>query len=254
MSLEIAIRKKFLRRLLETPEGRAHVLNLMVNGEEADEAGVFDRLAALAEDESGRKAALRHKADEERHAALYRSCLARTGVRPRPVPDRLMLVRRIVRRSRDKFAAGVAAGNAEGIDSRQDLMNTYAMLLVIEQRALKQFPVLGALFRAAGDAKTADVFDRVANDERRHVKYCQAMGRRYAPDAATWERAVARYRAIEAEAYREIGLATIGDALTHDLLGFGRAGRTLGRLLCALDDRVSCAGRRFSEPPSAAAA
>src|SRR5882672_9522113 len=138
MSLETAIRKRFLRRLVETPEGRAHVLNLMVVGEEADEAGVFDRLVALADDEAGRKAAIRHKTDEERHAALYRTCLARTGVQPRPVPDRLMLVRRIVRKSEDGFAVGIDGGTAEGIDSRQDLMNTYAMLQVIEERALKQ--------------------------------------------------------------------------------------------------------------------
>lgn len=245
MNLERAIRKRFLRRLVETPQGRAHLLNLMVVGEEADEVGVFDRLAALADDEAGRKAVLRHKADEERHAALYRSCLARTGIEPRPVPERLMLVRRIVRKSEDVFAAGIESGSAERIDSRQDLMNTYAMLLVIEERALQQFPVVGRLFRAAGDAATADVFEQVANDERRHVKYCQALGRRYAPNAATWERAIARYRSIEAEAYREIGFATIGDAFAHDLLHFGLPGRLLGRLLCALDDRVSRLDRRL---------
>ena len=44
-------------------QGRAHLLNLMVNGEEADEVGVFDRLAALADDETVRKATLHHKAD-----------------------------------------------------------------------------------------------------------------------------------------------------------------------------------------------
>jgi rubrerythrin len=248
MSLERAIRKKFLRRLIETPEGRAHLLNLMVNGEEADEVGVFDRLAALANDETIRKAVLRHKSDEERHAALYRSCLARTGVEPRPVPDRLMLVRRVVRKSEDVFAEGIEAGSAQGIDSRHDIMNTYAMLLVIEERALRQFPVLGRLFRAAGDAETADVFTEVAKDEGRHVKYCQALGRRHAPDEATWERTVARYRRIEAEAHREIGFATIGDALAHDLLRFGSPGRLLGRVLCALDDRV----RRAERPMSAA--
>ena len=239
MGLEIAIRKRFVRRLLETPEGRAHVLNIMVAGEEADEAGVFDRLAALAEDESARKAATRHKADEERHAALYRQCLARTGIQPRAVPERLKLTRRIVRKAEDRFAAGLYAGTAEDIATRDDLMNTYALLLAIERRALVQFPVFGALFREAGDADTADVFEQVANDERLHVKYCIAMGRRYAPDTATWERAVQRFSQIEAQVYRELGLAMIGDALAHDLLRLGRAGRVLGRWLCALDDRRS---------------
>jgi hypothetical protein len=152
-----------------------------------------------------------------------------------------MLVRRIARKAEDGFAAGICAGSAERIDSRQDLMNTYAMLLVIEERALKQFPLFAELFRAVGEAQTAEVFEQVAADERRHVKFCQAMGRRYAPDAASWQQAVARFRRIEAEAFRAVGLATIADALAHDLLRFGLPGRLLGRLLCRLDDHARAA-------------
>lgn len=243
MNVESAIRKSFFRRLIATPKGRAHVLNLMIVGEEADEVGMFDRLAALSDHDAGRKAALHHKADEERHAALFRACLARTGVTPRPIPERLMLIRRIVRKSEDRFAQVIDAGSADGIADRRDLMNSYAMLQAIEERALKQFPALARLFRESGDAETAAVFEQVTEDERRHVQYCVALGRRYAPDASSWESALARYRAIEAEAFREVGLTTLADALVHDLVGLGVPGRLLGVLLNRLDRRREARGQ-----------
>jgi len=83
-------------------------------------------------------------------------------------------------------------------------MNTYAMLLVIEERALQQFPVLGRLFRAAGDVETADGIRReprnqpakparlsfptrttrdVPGDSRRSVEPTYAPERRF---TSTW--------------------------------------------------------------------
>jgi rubrerythrin len=234
MRLETAIRIRFFRRLLATRAGRAYMLNLIVAGEESDQCGVFDRLAALADDEAGRRTAIRHKHDEQRHAAMYRECLARAGGQPRPVANRLMLLRQMEQKTDETFAASLCRGNVEGVKTRQDLMNLYAMMLASEERALQQFPALAALFRAAGDLETADVFDRVTHDERRHIRYCQAMGRRYAPDAAIWQQAVARFRRIEDEAYREIGFAIIADALAEGVLRLGAPGRLLGRMLCAV--------------------
>jgi rubrerythrin len=249
MRLEAAIRKRFIRRLIDTPAGRAYMLNLIVAGEESDQIGIFDRLAELADDEAGRKAALRHKQDEERHSTLYRECLARTGGRPEPVPKRLMLLRRMERKTDDAFAVSLYRGSTDGVQSRQDLMNLYAMMLASEERALHEFPALSRLFRAVGDDETANVFDTVTEDERRHVKYCQAMGRRYAPDEATWTNAAARFERIEAAAYREIGLAIIAEALTRDLLRFGAFGRLFGRVL----SRVAARHGSEQHPQEAAA-
>jgi rubrerythrin len=235
MPLQAAIQKRFIRRLIERPEGRAYMLNLIVAGEESDQIGVFDRLAELADDETGRKTAIRHKQDEERHSALYRECLARVGGQPEPVPKHLMLLRRMQRMTDDAFAMSLYSGTANGIQSRQDLMNMYAMILASEERALQAFPALAKLFRAAGDAETANVFDRVTDDERRHAKYCQAMGRRYAADEATWTSAATRFRRIEVAANREIGLAIIAEALRRDLLRLGAPGRLLGHVLRRLD-------------------
>jgi hypothetical protein len=231
MDFERWFAQSFLRRLVSHRAGREHVLNLMVAAEEGDEAGVFDQLIRKADDPELEKLVRRHKEDEARHAAMYRACLARNGLDVRPIPDDLMIIRQIGREAGGAFAAGVDAASAEGIRTREDVMNTYALLLAIEERGVQRFPLIGAEFRRIGDHETADTFDRVTEDERRHTKYCRAIGRRYAPDDATWERAVAKYRRVEERAFKRVGLAGIVYALKSGLLFRGVLGGALGRVL-----------------------
>ncbi len=226
MTLEMSIGRSFLRSLVSHPAGRAHVLSLMVAAEEGDEAGVFDQLARKAEDPELEKLVKRLKEDEARHAGMYRACLARNGLQAQPVPDELMIIRQVGREAGGAFAAGVDAASADGIATREDVMNTYALLLAIEERGVQRFPLIGAEFRRIGDHETADTFDRVTEDERRHTLYCRAIGRRYAPDDATWERAVAKYRAVEERAFKRVGLAGLLYAVKKGLAW----PRTLGRL------------------------
>jgi rubrerythrin len=207
MTLEMSIGRSFLRSLVSHPAGRAHVLSLMVAAEEGDEAGVFDQLARKADDPELEKLVRRHKEDEARHAGMYRACLTRNGLESQPVPDELMIIRQVGREAGGAFAAGVDAASAHGIRTREDVMNTYALLLAIEERGVQRFPLIGAEFRRIGDHETADTFDRVTEDERRHTMYCRAIGRRYAPDDAAWEHAVAKYRAVEERAFKRVGLA-----------------------------------------------
>jgi hypothetical protein len=138
------------------------------------------------------------------------------------------------------FAAGLDAGSAAGIATRDDVMNIYAMMLAIEERGVERFPLFGAEFRRIGDRETADTFDRVTQDERRHTKYCRAIGRRYAPDDATWERAVTKYRAIEERAFRGWGFAVFVYAVKNGLAWRGVAGRVVR---AALDASGGLAGR-----------
>jgi rubrerythrin len=232
MNLEMSIGRSFFRSLVSHPAGRAHVLSLMVAAEEGDEAGVFDQLIRKADDPELEKLVRRHKEDEARHAGMYRECLARNGLEPQPVPDGLMIIRQVGREAGGAFAAGVDAGSAHGIATREDVMNTYALLLAIEERGVQRFPQIGAEFRRIGDHETADTFDRVTEDERRHTMYCRAIGRRYAPDDATWERAVAKYRAVEERAFKRVGLSGMLYALKKGLAWprtFGRVARLWSR-------------------------
>lgn len=231
MSLESLVRTTFLRRLISTPAGRAHLLNLMIHAEEGDEAGVFDQLQRVVTDRRVQKTIARHQADEREHADLYRECLRRTGIEPDPIPDELLIIRRAARVAGGMFASGARDGAASTIATNEDVMNTYALLLAIEERGVQQFPLIGREFRRIGDHETADTFDRVARDEARHCKYCRAIGRSYAPSEAAWCESVARYKAIEAEAFQQVGVAGIAYAVERGLVWQNPAIRNLARWL-----------------------
>jgi rubrerythrin len=239
MPLAKQLRRLVLRRLVSTPEGRAHVLSLMIAAEEGDEAGVFDRLMSTVDDPKLRKLIDRHQRDERRHAEMYRACLKRNGVEPRPVPGELMIIRHVGRTAGDAFAAGVNGRSAAAIVSREDIMNTYALLLAIEERGVQQFPLIGAEFRRIGDHDTAETFEQVAEDERRHTRYCHAIGRRHAPDGETWERAVERYRRIEQRAFKEVGLATLRHVMRNGLLWKGALAHLAAKIFVARETRAN---------------
>ncbi len=220
------LRRTILGVLLATPEGRAHILSLMVAAEEGDEAGVFDRLIERMDDPKLRRVIGAHKADEERHAGLYRACLERNGLALDAVPDSLLIIREIARMA----GGALGAGEANAIASDEDVMNTYALLLAIEERGVEQFPLIGAAFRRLGDHATADTFDQVTRDERGHTKICRTLGRRYAPDDATWERAATHYRRVEAEAFDRVGAAGLRYAWRQRLIQRGLKSIVRGRL------------------------
>jgi rubrerythrin len=103
-------------------------------------------------------------------------------------------------------------------------------LQVIEERAVKEYPVIADVMRPY-DAASAAVVDQVARDEVRHVKYARAISRKYAPDDATLERTLALYRAAEARAFEEQGRAVLAFALERDLLGASGVERFFWRAL-----------------------
>jgi hypothetical protein len=229
MPLEATLARSFLRGLISHCEGRAHVLSLMVAAEEGDEAGVFDQLLRKADDPELAKLVRRHKEDEERHAAMYRECLARNGLEMQAIPDELLIIRQVAREAGGVFGAGLDAEDA--LVTREDVMNTYALLLAIEERGVQRFPLIGREFRRIGDHATADTFDRVTADERRHTRYCAAIGRRYARGDAQWERAVVKYRAVEQRAFDRVGRATLVHAVENGLVWRGAVGRVVRRSL-----------------------
>jgi rubrerythrin len=98
-----------------------------------------------------------------------------------------------------------------------------------------------AEFRRLGDHETADVFDRVAKDEARHVRYCKAIGRRYAEDDAQWAHAVETFARIEDRAFKAVGVTTIAHALETGLLSESRVAKGLGRAMRALDRQLHAA-------------
>jgi len=205
MNLRDELASRFLRDLLAGAAGRAFVLNQAAVAEATDEGHVFDVVlsaaralrgddAGLDEDPQLDKTIVKHRDDELRHAELFRGCVARQGVDPGDVPARLRLVDAI-----DRETGGVASAP---IVDRLGVMRAYLVLQVIEERAVHQFGLVEPAMRPF-DPQSAAVLRSVLDDERRHVKYCRAVSRRYAPDPLTLAEELGRFRLAEARAFRD---------------------------------------------------
>jgi hypothetical protein len=200
----------FVRLLIASPKGRAHLLRLMVAAEEGDETGTFDWLVATHPELEN--LVRRHQEDERRHADMFRACLSPAENTAQPMPRALLVIDCVVR-------AAVHAGRSEGLPpSVADIVFTYALLLAIEERGVNHFGLIEHEFRRIADIQTADTFRRIAQDERRHVRYCRAIGRRYAGDDALWERARKHCARIERRGFRAAFWAGVGYAIRHGLL------------------------------------
>jgi rubrerythrin len=218
MNLQESLTLAFFERLVASPEGRAHVLATCADAESSDEGAVFDRLLAHVDDEELRRLVKRHQEDEIRHAAMFRECLARTGVPEPTVPDHLKLLKRI-----DRLLGGVMD---EPIESREDVMRAYLLLQVIEERATTQFPIHVKAYKKV-DPKTAAVVEQIAKDEERHLKYCRAIARRYAPSEDAMREELRRLREVEGRAFAANSTANMDYVL-------GRGYMTLGPVLGAV--------------------
>jgi uncharacterized ferritin-like protein (DUF455 family) len=202
----------YFRRLVSTRRGRSFVLHFLADAEDSDERGVFDSLLARVDDPELHKMVRIHRDDELRHAKMLRSAAERVGGEHFTVPDDLRIVPRITR---------YLGARAEGFaDTPTDIMQTYALLLVIEERGVREFPrIVRALARV--DAASAAVLAAIVKDEERHVKYARAISKRYAPDAETLDRTLAHFREVEARAFADNGRATLRFVVERGLFDAG---------------------------------
>lgn len=229
MNLRNTIAKYFVRRLIETPEGRAHLLNQIAEGEEQGEARLFDEAIGLVEDERLKKMIRRHAEDEIRHGEMFRACIARNGVEVGPVPPHLDVLSQL-----DEALGGFFE---RGITSAEQLMEAFAILQVIEERALDQFSMYAEVFEGAGDPETAETFRLVEKDEERHLKYCRAIALRYAPSEAAYDAEVERIREVEARVFRTTQSNNVDHILENDLAP-SLSARLFFRAMRALSTRV----------------
>jgi rubrerythrin len=202
----------FLSRLVAGERGRAFLLSFMADAEESDE-GAFDELVARADAPEVQKMVRLHREDEARHARLLRECVARVGVAEKPLPSELRYIDRLDRLTGGDFRRGfLADGSALG------LMKVYALLQIVEERGVEQFPTIARALEPY-DPKSARIVREITADEERHVKYARAIARRYAPDEATLARTLADFRALEARAFAEHGRDFLGWCASESLVG-----------------------------------
>jgi len=230
--LQLVLVSRFFARLVASPRGRAFHLSWMVDSEERDE-GLFDNALLRVDDRAMHKLVQIHSDDERRHARLLRECVARVGIPPEPVPLELSYIHCI-----DRAAGGglIAAARARthGTDG---IMEFYAMLQVIEERGVMAMSNVEHALRRV-DPESAAVVAEIIRDEKRHVKYAQAVSRRYAPDQAALEDTLRYSRAVEARAFRDFGRLYTRFAVEHDLLAVRRPELLFWRMLVALSGRL----------------
>ena len=251
MNVSAGLTERFVDKLASSPRGRAHVLHQAADAEDSDEGELFRRLLSYVEDEELARMIRRHEADEKEHAGLFRACVARQGFTPPAVPEHLKLLHRI------DHALGRTSGEAPEIASREDVMRTYLVLQVIEERATNQFRLFERIFRRYDDA-SADVFARVIKDEERHLRYCHAIARRYASDLATQARVLAELRTIEARCFSENSRANLAYVFEQGFVEAGPVGKLFWRAVSTASDalgvypRTAFWGTPPAPPPSAA--
>jgi rubrerythrin len=199
MTLRERLSMAFAKRVIATPEGRAHLLRELADAEGNGENGFFEEMLAKVDDVELRRIIRRHKEDELRHQRMFLDCAARTGVPAEPLPPQVKYVERIF------DAVGFYD---QPLDTNEDIMTAYLLLQSIEERSVVQFKLFEQAF-ADVDAETAETFRAIRADEERHIKYCRAVARKYAPSTEAHDAKLAEMRALEARAFADNGRANM---------------------------------------------
>lgn len=201
--------EKYMRELVSTPEGRAHILSQIADAEDNGEARVFDDALALVEDPQLKKMIARHREDEIRHGEMFRKAARDTGVRVPVVPEEVKVMNHLNRELGGFFD--------RPLTSEKDVVTAYAVLLALEERAMEQFSLYERIFRQV-DPVVAEIFAEVARDEERHLKYCHAITRIYAESEEARREELDRIRLIEAHAFQKTQRANMEHVRANGLM------------------------------------
>ena len=189
------IEKQFLKQLVSTPRGRATLLAQVARSEGTDgEHGVFEHMLAVLDDDDVKKMVRVHQADEARHEQLFLARMQAQGAPPLLTPPTTDLLSRIDRHT---------GFHSRPVVDRHGVLQSYLMLQVIEERALRQFGRMQAAFAAVGDVDSVATFVEVARDEERHLKYCVAITKKYALSEEARVAGLQMMRSLEAQAFQE---------------------------------------------------
>lgn len=218
---------RYMKKLFSSAEGRAHVLAQAADGESSGESAIFANALANVDDPELQRVIVRHRDDELRHERMFRERLAAQQARFE-LPETLRLVARV-----DREAGGVID---RPIADARGVVEAYAFLQALEERAVVSF---GIFIAAIGefDPETARVMAEILEDERRHLKYCVAVSRKYARSEEERLEVLARMRAAEARAFHQNQMANMDYSLSKGWIGgpletaFWRTVRALALLL-----------------------
>jgi rubrerythrin len=201
--------KRFMRALISTPEGRAHILTQIADAEDNGEARVFDDALASVEDPQIKKLIARHREDEIRHGQLFRNAAKKTGITPAAIPDELKALWQLNQEIDGFFD--------RPITDQRGVVTAYVVLLALEERAMEQFAMHREVF-AEVDPEVAAIFEEVERDEERHLKYCHAITKMYADSEEERRAAIDDMRVKEARAFQRTQHANMAYIAEHRLM------------------------------------
>ena len=224
MTMQEQMTVAFMKQVTAKPEGQAYFLTQCARSEDNGESALFDKVLTFLDDPNLQRMVARHQKDEIRHAAMFRECAQRTGVLADP-PLELNVVTRL-----DEALGGFFS---RPVRNAQDVMETYLMLQVVEERATTLFPLFAEVFKDF-DPRVAAVFTEIDKDEERHLMYCRAISRRYAPSRALMEDTLRDLRETEARVFTENNKANMTYILDNRLLAGSAFSRLGWRTVSAL--------------------
>ena len=233
-NLQKLIAPLFIRRLVQSGRGRAYVLNQAADAESSDEGQIFEEILSLIDDPKVHKLVKIHQEDEERHAALFLDAAKRIGVPLQEVPEHLKLLAKL-----DVALGGFFEQFKEG---KRGLMDIYLLLQVIEERATTQFRQMEPEMRKV-DPAAADMLLGIAEDEVRHLKYCRAISKQYAPSPEVLEATLSEFREVEARVFGEHSRANMENCLDQELANLSPAETFFWRAVLRASKR-----NKFSPP------
>ena len=194
ISLASQIDKLVRAQIFSQPKAKAFALAAYAAAEDSGEGEIFDRAMQHVHEPRFVKMLERHRDDETRHARILRERRDQLRLMVLDVPEHLALVDRL------SDAAGGVLDKTFRTDD--EVAEAWAMLYVIEERALDEFKRSGEALAGAGDEETSALFFSIRKDEEKHLRYCLAVGHRYDPTG--FDARIAKMRAIELVAYGTI--------------------------------------------------
>ncbi len=227
MTLLQRLNLRYLKKLFSSAEGRAHVLAQAADGESSGESAIFTNALAQVDDPELQRVIRRHREDELRHERLFRERLAAQNA-PYALPEELRLVPRV-----DREAGGVVD---RPIRDARGVLEAYALLQALEERAVFSFGLFIEALEPV-DPESARVMAGVLEDEKRHLRYCVAVSRRYARSEEERLEVLEHMRAAEARAFGANQLANMEYTLSRGWVGgpletaFWRVIRSVARVL-----------------------
>jgi rubrerythrin len=209
MTLAERLNLRYVRKLFSTPEGRAHVLAQAADGESSGESAIFTQLLAHVDDPELQKVIKKHREDELRHEQLFRARLAAQNAKYELVEE-LRLVPRI-----DEEAGGVVD---RPIRDARGVLEAYCFLQALEERACFSFELFIRGMQG-NDDESAKVIAQILDDERRHLKYCVAVAKKYARSEEERLEVLNKMRAAENRAFWRNQLLNMEYTLSRGLVG-----------------------------------